>query len=249
MSFVLLHGLGGDHKQPLSLIRPVLPSDAEVHAPDVRAHGASTRVGTDFRLDTLAGELVPGLPAGPLTVMGISMGAALALRLALRDDLDIERLVFIRPAFTDEPLPANLASFPVMGSLLRSKRSLPWASAARRAERAFRGTRDYRELAEQSALGAEGALEQFRKPLAAQRAARLVEIPNNAAYTAPELANLYIPATVIAAERDPVHPVSIAEEWADGLGDAVLERVPARDDSLRGYIAATRAAIERGIAR
>ena len=249
MNFVLLHGLGGDHKQPLSLIRPVLSADAIVHAPDVRAHGASTTVGTDFRLDTLAGELVPGLPAGPLTLIGISMGAALALRLALRGDLDIERLVFIRPAFTDEPLPANLASFAVMGQLLRSKRSFPWAPAARRAERAFRRTRDYRELEAESPLGAEGALEQFRKPLAAERAARLIEIPKNAAYTQAELANLFTPATVIAADRDPVHPVSIAEEWAEGLGNSALERVPARDDSLRAYISASRAAIARGIAR
>ena len=249
MSFVLLHGLGGDHRQPLSLIRPVLPADAAVHAPDVRAHGASTEVGTDFRLDTLAAELVSKLPAGPLTLVGISMGAALALRLALRGDLEIERLVFIRPAFTDEPSPANLASFPVMGSLLRSTRALPWAPAARRAERAFRRTRDFRSLEAESPLGAEGALEQFRKPHAAARAARLIEIPRNAAYTAAELATLDVPATVIAAERDPVHPVAIAEAWADGLGNAVLERVPARDDSLRGYIAASRAAIARGIAR
>ena len=249
MSFVLLHGLGGDHKQPLSLSRPVLPPGATVHSPDVRAHGASTTVGTDFRLDTLAAELVPGLPAGPLTIIGISMGAALALRLAVRGDLDISRIVFIRPAFTDEPLPANLASFPVIGSLLRSTRALPWAPAARRAERAFARTPAFRALAAESPLGAEGALEQFRKPLAAQRAARLIEIPRNAAYTAAELASLAVPATVIAADRDPVHPIAIAEAWADGLGNAVLERVPARDESLRGYIAASRAAIARGIDR
>ena len=249
MSFVLLHGLGGDHKQPLSLIRPVLPSGATIHAPDVRAHGASTEVGTDFRLDTLAAELVPGLPAGPLTILGISMGAALALRLALRGDLEIERLVFIRPAFTDQPSPANLAGFPVMGRLLRDTRALPWAPSARRAERKFRNTREFRELEAESPLGAEGALEQFRKPLAAQRAARLIEIPRNAAYTSSELAGLDVPATVISADRDPVHPVAIAEAWASGLGNAVLERVPARDDSLRGYIAASRAAIARGMAR
>jgi len=249
VSFVLLHGLGGDHKQPLSLIRPVLPAGAAIHAPDVRAHGASTEVGTDFRLDTLAAELVPGLPAGPLTILGISMGAALALRLALRGDLEIEKLVFIRPAFTDQPSPENLAGFPLMGRLLRDTHALPWAPSARRAERKFRSTREYRELEAESPLGAEGALEQFRKPLATQRAARLIEIPRNAAYTSPELAGLDVPATVISAERDPVHPVAIAEAWAFGLGNAVLERVPARDDSLRGYIAASRAAIARGIAR
>jgi len=248
VSYVLLHGLGGDRAQPLSLIRPVLPEGAVIHAPDVRAHGASTLVGTDFSLDTLAAELVPGLPSGPLTVLGISMGAALALRLAVRGDLDIERLVFIRPAFTDEPLPDNLADFPVMGRLLKSKRSLPWASGARRAERAYRRTDGYRALAATSPLGADGAIEQFRKPLAAERASRLIEIPRNVAFTATEIASVDAPATVIAAERDPVHPLSVANLWADGLG-ADLVTVPARDDSLRTYIAASRAAIANALAR
>jgi pimeloyl-ACP methyl ester carboxylesterase len=248
VSFVLLHGLGGDRKQPLSLIKNVLPDGAVIHAPDVRAHGSSQVVGRDFRLDTLAAELVDDLPPGPLTILGISMGAALALRLAVRGDLDIERLVFIRPAFTDRPLPDNLADFPVMGRLLQSKHSLPWASAARRAERAYRRTPGYRQLEATSPLGAAGAIEQFRKPLAVERAARLIEIPQNAAFTANEIASVDAPATVIAAERDPVHPVSVARLWADGLG-APLVTVPARDDSLRRYIAETRAAIERAIAR
>jgi pimeloyl-ACP methyl ester carboxylesterase len=249
VNVVLLHGLGGSRAQPLSLVKGLLPADAVVHAPDVRAHGASTLVGTDFRLDTLADELVPALPDGPLTILGISMGAALALRLAVRGDLEIERLVFIRPAFTDEPLPANLAGFPVMGALLTSKRSLPWASGAARAEAAYQRTAHYRSLLAESPLGAEGAIEQFRAPDAAARAARLIEIPRNAAYTAAEIASVRVPATVIAAERDPVHPVSIAEDWAAGLGDAVLEHVPARDDSLRAYLTATREAIARGIQR
>jgi pimeloyl-ACP methyl ester carboxylesterase len=248
VSFVLLHGLGGDRRQPLSLLCPVLPDGAAIHAPDVRAHGSSTRIGHDFRLDTLAAELVPGLPSGPLTILGISMGAALALRLAVRGDLDIERLVFIRPAFTDQPLPVNLAEFPVMGHLLRSKRSLPWASGAVRAERAYRRTPGFRELEAASPLGAAGALEQFRAPDAAARATRLIEIPRNAAFTAAEIASVDAPATVIAAERDPVHPVSVARLWADGLG-ARLETVSARDDSLRRYIAESRAAIAGAITR
>jgi len=248
VSFVLLHGLGGNRAQPLSLIRPVLPEGAVIHAPDVRAHGSSTLVGTDFRLDTLAAELMPALPSGPLTILGISMGAALALRLAVRGDLDIERLVFIRPAFTDEPSPPNLAEFEVMGRVLRSKRSLPWASGARRAERAYRRTPGFRRLLAESPLGADGAIEQFRTPLAAERSARLIEIPRNAAFTADELARVNASATVIAAERDPVHPTSVARLWADGLG-ARLETVPARDDSLRRYIAESRAAIERALAR
>ena len=54
----------------------------------------------------------------PLTVLGISMGAAIALRLASRKVLPIDRAVFVRPAFTAEPLPDNLSVFPVLAQLL-----------------------------------------------------------------------------------------------------------------------------------
>jgi pimeloyl-ACP methyl ester carboxylesterase len=228
---------------------PALPSGALVHAPDVRAHGASTLIGSDFSLDALAAELVPGLPTGPFTVLGISLGAALALRLALRGDLEIERLVLIRPAFTDQPLPANLAGFPLMGRLLQSSRSRPWASGAHRAEHRYRRTPEYRALSAASPLGAAGAIEQFRAPDARARATRLIEIPNNTAFSgAGELARIDVPTTVIAAERDPVHPVGVAEQWAEGIPGAALTTVPARDDGLRAYVAATREAIGAALA-
>ena len=35
-----------------------------------------------------------------------------------------------------------------------------------------------------------------------------------------------------AADRDPVHPVAVAEQWARALPDADLERVPSRDAGL-----------------
>ena len=245
MTFVLLHGLGGERAQPLSLFTPALPEGAAVHAPDVRAHGASTLVGgpEHFTLDALADEIAAGLPTGPLTILGISMGAALALRLVRRGDLDIERAVFVRPAFTDQPLPANLAAFPVMGALLQQH-------GARRAEKLFRATDYYRELEAASTLGAAGAIEQFTKPGVVERAIRLIEIPKNAAFTgADELALVDVPVTVIAAERDPVHPVAVAEQWAAGIPGSRLERVPARDDGVRAYVAATRAAVTAAIAR
>jgi len=245
MTFVLLHGLGGDRNQPLSLLGAALPEGATVLAPDVRAHGSSTLLGSasDFTLDALAAEIAITLPSGPLTVLGISMGAALALRLARRGDLDIERLVLVRPAFTDRSLPDNLAAFPVMGALLREH-------GAEQAEKLFRATEYFRELEAASPLGAAGAIAQFTAPDAAARAIRLIEIPQNAAFTgADELALVDVPTTVIAARRDPVHPVTVAEQWAAGIPGGHLEVVPARDDGMRPYVAATRAAVVDALAR
>ncbi|HEY9423994.1 MAG TPA: hypothetical protein VIP54_04265, partial [Microterricola sp.] len=72
------------------------------------------------------------------------------------------------------------------------------------------------------------------------------EIPRNRAYRDPAelgaLAARGVRSLVVAAQRDPVHPVTVAEEWAAGLG-APLLRVPARDDGQPAQTAALRAGV------
>lgn len=247
MATLLLHGLGADRRQPLSLFGPVLADEpGEVIALDVRAHGASPLIGrpADFTLRALARELAASAraalePGEPFTVIGISMGAALALRIALDELLPVRRAVFVRPAFTSEALPPNLRAFPVIAELLA--RIGPIAGAE-----AFRESPLYLEVAASSPAGGRGLLTQFTAPDAAARAVRLAEVPRNLAYgDAAELAVLAargVPSLVVAALRDPVHPVSVATEWADGLG-APLLRVPARDDGQAEQTAALRAGV------
>lgn len=252
MNVLLLHGLGADRRQPLELFGPILAAPGRrIIALDVRAHGANDLIGrpADFALDRLADEVAdavtvldsgvsgaPGThdwradapstaPAAPLTVIGISMGAAIALRLALRGLLPIERAVFVRPSFDDRSLPPNLRVFPVIGQLLHD------AGADGAAE--FRESTRFRAFARETPAGARGLLAQFSAPRAAERAIRLVEVPRNRAFTDDaELAGLAaggIRSLVVAAPRDPVHPLETGERWAGALG-APLEVLPARDD-------------------
>ncbi len=246
MPYLLLHGLGGDREQPLSLVGPCLPEGAKVLAPDLRAHGGSTLIGSpaDFAFDRITTELAEtvraeGLGDEPLTVIGISLGAALALRLHLAAALPVERLVLLRPAFTDQAVPPNLAVFPVIGELLHRH-------SAERAEKLFRLSGVYRRIREESALGAAGMIEQFRKPDAAARAIRLVELPRNRAFEPGDRPGS-VPTTIIAAPRDPVHPLSVAELWKQKLPGSSLVTVPARDDGMKPYVAATRAAVRAAL--
>lgn len=256
MTTVLLHGLGADRRQPLELFTPVINAvagpDGLVIAPDVRAHGGYLTVGepADFEIDRLAAEVADAVrlaraeagdegagASGPLTVIGISMGAALALRLALDERLPIGRAVFVRPSFSDEPLPAHLRAFPVIGQIL--------ADAGASGAGEFRERAIFKQVAAISPAGARGLLAQFAAPDAARRAMRLVEIPRNRAFASEaELAGLAsrgIRSLVIGAPRDPVHPLALAERWAGGLG-APLEVLPARDD---GQVAQTTRLRER----
>lgn len=245
MTVVLLHGLGADRRQPLTLLEPmvheVLGAGEPVIAPDVRAHGGFLEVGdsTDFAIDRLAAEVSSAVrrdlaeaaadgdadPDAPITIMGISMGAAIGLRIALDDLLPVERAVFIRPSFDDQPVPENLRAFPVIGQVL--------ADAGPSGAAEFQDREVYQRVAEISPLGARGLLAQFTAPDAARRAMRLVEIPRNRAFRddaeLAELEHRGIRSLVVGALRDPVHPLPTAERWAAGVAGPLLV-LPARDD-------------------
>jgi pimeloyl-ACP methyl ester carboxylesterase len=241
MTVVLLHGLGGESSQPLSLFAPVIPPTLAVVAPDIRAHGSSTVVGSasDFALQSLADEVALALiDAGhadrPLTLIGISMGAALALRLALDPLLEVSHAVFVRPAFTDRGLPPNLHPFPVIAQLLADH-------GPTEGERRFAKSALFARAAAQSPVGADALLQQFRNPLARERARRLVEIPRNRAWsTAAELSLVSARTAVVAAVGDPVHPVAIARQWAELLPEPMYAEVPTRDAGYGAQVAATR---------
>lgn len=257
MTTLLLHGLGADRRQPLELLAPPIIGVAGPGEPllafDTRAHGESALVGeaADFALDRLADEAVaaaraadPAIGERPLAVMGISMGAAIALRIALRGLLPVDRAVFVRPSFGDVPHPDNLRPFPVIGQLLHDQGPA--------AIDGFRESWVYRQMQHRSPAGARALLTQFTAPSAARRAVRLVEVPRNRAFEGDaELALLPargIRSLVVAAERDPVHPLELGERWAAGL-EAELVTAPPREQGMPAVTAAMRDGVARWLER
>ncbi|MCW4385244.1 alpha/beta hydrolase [Salinibacterium sp. SYSU T00001] len=248
MTVLLLHGLGNSAAHIREQLAPAIPEGRRVIAPDVRAHGDSPVIGSarDFSFEGLTEEITAQIDGdvgdSPLTVVGVSMGAALAVRLALGGHPTVERLVLIRPSFTDHALPGHLRAFPVMGELLMRH-------GAAAAERLFKGSSLYHSLTLVTQAGAAAALQQFRAPDASARAIRLVEIPRNRAFGSyDELAAITVPTTVVAAPRDPVHPVAVAEAWHGGIRGSSLVHLPARDDGMAAHLAALRSAVSAAFA-
>lgn len=169
---LLLHGLGGDHRQALDL----LPADLHRTrlAPDLPGHGdADLLPGEPVSFAAFAGHVAALLDAQGLTavpVAGVSMGAGIATALAAsRPDL-ISRLILIRPAWLDVAPPPNLAAFPEVAYLLATLG--PDAGAE-----AFRATAVFRELSAAAPAMALSLLGQFSRPQAATRARVLAEMP------------------------------------------------------------------------
>ncbi|SFS07077.1 Alpha/beta hydrolase family protein [Agrococcus baldri] len=229
-----IHGLGSDSSAMRDYLAGAVPAGVQVLAPDLRAHGTSPLIGepADFALEALAEEVADELvrvgDGSPVSIVGVSLGAALAALIARSGRFPLDRVALVRPAFTTEPLPPNLAVFPVLGRLLDERRP-------QRVLDQLRASGAWRAIAHESLSHARAFEAQATQPLAAERRIRLLEIPRNAAYRPGEL-RIPAPTVVLASPRDPVHPLHVAEAWRDELGVRMLVS-PARDDGEQAMMA------------
>ncbi len=246
---LLLHGLGGDRQQALGLIDGYSDPRIAVLAPDLRAHGESPIVGPPgaFTFEALSADLLAlidrlGQGSKPVIVAGISMGAALALRLAISRTLDLRGMALVRPAFDDTSSPDNLTVLPVTASLLRSVN--PEAARA-----SLLASPEYRAIAEVTTSGASSALDQLEKPMARERAVRLAEVPKNVAWREDgEVRGVDMPALVIGVDRDVMHPLALARRTAKLLPEGRFVEATPRDVDPKRYDREIRAAVQGQIA-
>jgi pimeloyl-ACP methyl ester carboxylesterase len=222
-----IHGLGSDSGAMRAYLEGAVPAGVRVLAPDLRAHGTSTLIGgpDDFALEAMAAEVADEVArhadGTPLSIVGVSLGSAIAATIARSGRFPLDRVALVRPAFTDQPLPANLAVFPVIGRLLETYRP-------QRALAELHRSGAWRAIAHESLANAHALEAQLTQPLAVERRIRLLEIPRNSAYRPGEL-RIAAPTVVLGSHRDPVHPLHVAEAWRDELGCRMLVS-PARDD-------------------
>jgi pimeloyl-ACP methyl ester carboxylesterase len=201
---------------------------------DCRGHGGTRPLGPADNLsfssfaDDLA-ALMDHLQIQSAVVGGISMGAGVALNLALRYPEKVEGLVLSRPAWLDSPRPENLKAYPVIARLLREH-------GAKLGRELFEGTEEYAEL-ERAAPGAGRSLasSQFGRPRAREYAPVLESLTGDApGRDLAQSQELRVPVLVLASWQDPTHPHGYAEILARELPSARLEELtPKAEDEGR----------------
>ncbi len=153
---VMLHGLLGSMATWYFTAAPVLARSHRVLLYDLRGHGKSARAPTGYGVASMADDLeslTAGFSTDPLTLIGHSYGAAIALQFALRRPERVDRLVLV-----ESPLPPSdlqdLEAFvglrwdEKMGALPESVR----ASLERQGRRGRKFVDNYRFLARDSSL-------------------------------------------------------------------------------------------------
>ncbi len=230
---VFQHGLGGDASQAAE----AFPRSARFRriTLDCPGHGASpgdaapSIAGFAGHVAALLGDL-----PRPAAVGGISMGAAIALRLAVvRPDL-VVALILVRPAWGSVPEPANMAAVAEVAALLarhppdRARALfLSGATAARLAE------------ASPDNLASLGGM--FDGHVSASLLGAIAA--DGPGVTEAGIAALKVPALVCGVAEDEIHPEALARDLAGLIPDARYVQLPPKGRDKPAHLAAIRAAV------
>jgi pimeloyl-ACP methyl ester carboxylesterase len=241
LPFVFQHGLGGDVNQPFGLYRPA--AGVRLIAFDARGHGETRPLGDIKKLTiaSLADDLIgllDHLEIKQAVVGGISLGAAIAVSVALRYPDRMLGLVLVRPAWIDQPLPENVRLYSTIARLIRER-----GSAQGLAE--FRTSPEFLAMERESPDCARSLVGQFEHPRAAECVARLERLAADTPCVDRDwYGNLKIPTLILGNRQDPIHPWSLAQSLSELIPGAVLREVTPKSVGLDRHAADVQQAID-----
>lgn len=233
---VFQHGLCGDIGQ----VAEAFPDDLDLRliGLECRGHGAS-EAGPVFSIALFADDVVALIEriGVPVVLAGISMGAAISSRIAVRRPDLVRRLVLARPAWVAEPGPDNIRPNAEIGALLSR---LPPAEA--RAE--FMASDTHALLAGEAPDNLKSLLGFFdREPIAVT--ARLLNAisADSPGISEADLVQLAMPVSIVATRQDYIHPLAHAERLGRLIPGATLTEITPKGADKSAYLADFQAAL------
>jgi pimeloyl-ACP methyl ester carboxylesterase len=230
---VFQHGLGGNEAQ----VAEVFPDGESFRrlTLDCRGQGRSSGAAGSFSIATFAGDVLAfadrcGL--GRFVVGGISMGAAIALRLAIRQPERIIGMILARPAWLWHSAPDNMRPFAEVARHLGHPDGL-----AR-----FEESATARRLSQEAPDNLASLLGFF----AAQDAAKLSPLFAAIAADGPdvdeqEASRIALPTLVLGTRIDVIHPLQYAEQLAARIAGAQFAEITPKATDRTRYVAEFRA--------
>jgi len=239
LPLVFQHGLGGDAAQVAQNF-PDSPSRRRLTV-ECRAQGGSgAGHKRPFSIAMFTDDLLAAADAAGLerfVAGGISMGAAMALRLASRHPDRVLALVLVRPAWTFDVAPQNMRPYAEVAELLRNHP----LDEARDIFAASATASRFRDEAPDNLASLLGF---FARENATVFAEVMQAIANDGpGVTRAEAAGLAIPTLVIGSGIDLVHPLAAARSLADAIPDAAFVEVTPKAADKDRHFAEIRAAI------
>jgi pimeloyl-ACP methyl ester carboxylesterase len=235
---IFQHGLGGDRNQ----VAESFPDHAgflRITA-ECRGHGLSDTAETalysiaGFADDVLAVADARGVER--FAAGGISMGAAIALRLAIMHPERVSALMLVRPAWMTKPAPDNMQPFVEAARLLRQH--------GRGGRAIFSASPTGQRLAAEAPDNLASLLGFFDRDDLPGLADLLEAIALDGPGVAePQLAELGIPVLIVGHGHDLVHPLDYARRLATMIPHAHLAEITPKAIDKARYTAELRAAL------
>jgi pimeloyl-ACP methyl ester carboxylesterase len=236
---IFQHGLGGDAAQ----VAEVFPDDDAIWRRltlECRGQGGSRPDPQNryairqFAQDVL--RLADQRQVARFVAGGISMGAAIALHLAVHHPERVSALILARPAWLFDPAPATMAPFREVARLLTTPDGLA----------AFDATETAAMLARQAPGNLASLRGFFTRPNPQDTAALLGRVAvDGPGVTRAQVAALTLPTLVIGQRIDQVHPLAYAETLAATIPGAALVAVTPRATDADRHVGEVRQALRR----
>jgi len=223
---IFLHGLGGDGKQWQKLLTHDLPE--QMIFPEMPGHGNNNQVPeSGFSFDSYAEEvkyLMDEKPDQRYILAGISMGAGIAMRLALKYPERISKAVLLRPAWLNDPFPANLDLLYRLG--------IKWkAGTTEEARQWLLADSKYISIRNESAACAGSVESQLSRPDPALAARTLTDLCSDApVHKIQDIKSIDVPILIIATDGDPLHPLHFARQLHEWLPNSRFSQIASRYD-------------------
>ncbi len=219
--FIFQHGLGSNLNQPQALLKNL--DNIQLISMDMPGHGNSslppkTQPSFESYADCII-NLMQQLKIKKAILGGISMGAGIALNIAMRFPEKIKGLVLIRPAWLDQKRPNNLEILMEAASYIKLKNGLKDFMQRPR----FKVIQDQLPKAAQSVLGVFEPTQRAEIPFVLKSMIKdqpFEEIEN--------LKQINVPCLVVGNDNDPLHPYLMAQKIHHFIKSSLMHQVISR---------------------
>ena len=230
LSVVFQHGLCGDAKQPAE----VFPGDGAFRRVTLECRGHGSSDAGDISTFSIArfaddvAELIESKGIAPVVIGGISMGAAIAMRLAVTRPQLIRGLIIARPAWAFDAAPDNMQPNAEVGDLLQH-------FALEDARTQFENGETFKRLQVEAPDNLASLRGFFSREPIAITSALLTRISADGPDVSPaQLQAIKVPTLVIGHRQDHVHPLAMAQDLASHVpGSRFVEITPKAVDKTR----------------
>lgn len=229
---IFQHGLGGDEAQ---IGESFPPQGYRRLTLECRGHGASAK-GDDTSIAQFADDVLAFAAARGLqrfAVGGISMGAAIASRIAVIVPERVSSLVLVRPAWTWAAAPANMRAFTILSQYLARGDRAGFAASAIAAD-----------FAENAPDNLASLFKFFDAPDPRNTAKLLAAIAGDGpGITEHDVRAIKVPALVIGNAVDLVHPLAHAQALAATIPRAQFLEITSKALDKPRHLIELRAAV------